>query len=167
MPSGTTKSKFNISDSFLSIFLLILFSSLMLIGSYHYSFNGQDFTQDWIAAMSFLEGKSIYGDDFAESLKKHLNRIDMVNYHPPTSIWLYLPFATIKHNYAALSFNIFNIIISALFLPALLREFYVKKDSSKLHLTIAVCSYPLLYNFFLFQNSLILALLVCYESNFM
>lgn len=81
--------------------LIVLAFAHIIYGSYIYSFNGQDFTQDWVAVNSLIGGGSLYGRDFKAALSGLLARDDILNNHPPSAAWFYIPFALLNFDTAA------------------------------------------------------------------
>jgi len=83
-----------------------------------------DFSQEWTSARNLLEGRPIYAD-FGESLEYHFGRKVSVHFrynaHPPASVLLALPFASLPYQQSFLAWTSVSLLSLAISLWLLVK----------------------------------------------
>jgi hypothetical protein len=87
---------------------IIVYRDLFITNSNYYN----DFSQDYAASLSYLHGKSIYGDAPKNLLLEttHLKKVTD-NYHPPFSALFFIPFAFLSYHYAYILCQCLSLIV--------------------------------------------------------
>jgi alpha-1,2-mannosyltransferase len=83
-----------------------------------------DFTQDWLSARDYLDGRPVYGH-LPDALRRHFGREPPQNFlrwnaHPPVSVLFILPVAGLDHDRALVAWNwlTFPLFVLAVWLVA-------------------------------------------------
>jgi hypothetical protein len=127
-----------------------------------------DFTQDWLSARDYLEGRPAYGD-LLDSVRRHLGEPPpgylRWNAHPPGSVVLVLPLARLSHVEAFFIWNIATFTLFAIAIWIAAMELGVRPVWKAAAIAAGVCAvgatcYPLSHQVSLGQFNCLLAFLI-------
>lgn len=105
-----------------------------------------DFAQDYYAALAARQGLPVYGDKlttFAAGLATFSELVG--NFHPPTTLLLYLPFSLMSYGHAFFLWNTISLVLYLWLLWAILSELQFHLHFRAMAMTIALYWYPFLY----------------------
>ncbi len=145
----------------------ILSAGLLLIGvglwwvlTKTYATAESDFVQDYAAARSLLERLPIYGPPLEDWVRANLSWDGVRNYHPPTAVFFYIPFALLPYDYAFIVWNLFSLAAYLLTVELVLNAVPTSALQRALWRSFALFWYPWLYTVGTGQVSAVMAFCV-------
>ncbi len=125
-----------------------------------YAGANSDYIQDYVSARMALSGSAIYGDDVSSFAEDLLSLEGIENFHPPTSIIFFLPFALLPYSASFWLWNTVSLVLYALTVAMVCRRNGMSKPLSALITAALLLWYPFIFSTALGQSSVVISFLV-------
>lgn len=119
-----------------------------------------DFTQDYIAARNVLINKSIYGSAITDSANKTLGIQGVKNFHPPSSVILFIPLAFLPYKAAFWFWSFLSLALYLVSLAMICSCIGIRYPAALLLQVLLLYWYPFVYGLALGQLSIIIGFLI-------